>query len=201
MNHVGNVEAAGQVDQSALQALPPKTAKHAVEHIGADETAHVVLIGGGSQALIALDERLIIVKPGFMAGASFGARVTSFAYRDIAALEVNTGMMNGVIEVITSGYQGTKDVKYWSTESHQDPYKISNCLPAPKKAIASWSGYLEFIRTKIREAKSGPSEVTTVPPAAGGSELVDRLGELVKLHASGALTDDEFASAKAKLLA
>ena len=90
-------------DQTALNVLPPKTAKFAVEHIGSEEAVHVVLVGGGSQALIALDERLIIVKPGLMAGASFGARVTSFAYRDISAVEVNTGMMNGVIEVITSG--------------------------------------------------------------------------------------------------
>ncbi len=87
-------------------------------------------------------------------------------------------MMNGVIEVITSGYQGTKDVKYWSTDSKEDPYKISNCLPAPKKAINSWSGYLEFIRGKIREAKSAGHSPPLAIQSSGQPDMVEKLQEL-----------------------
>ena len=36
---------------------------------------------------------------------------------------------------------------------------------------------------------------------AGGSSMADQLGKLADLHQQGILTDDEFAAAKAKLLA
>jgi membrane protease subunit (stomatin/prohibitin family) len=37
-------------------------------------------------------------------------------------------------------------------------------------------------------------------PAGGGSPVLDQLGQLTALHDQGALTDDEFAAAKAKIL-
>ncbi|MDX1417399.1 MAG: SHOCT domain-containing protein [Candidatus Promineifilaceae bacterium] len=38
------------------------------------------------------------------------------------------------------------------------------------------------------------------PPAASGPDLTQQLQQLADLHASGVLSDEEFASAKAKLL-
>jgi Short C-terminal domain len=38
------------------------------------------------------------------------------------------------------------------------------------------------------------------PAAGGGSDLTDQLQQLADLHAQGVLSDQEFASAKAKLL-
>jgi hypothetical protein len=39
------------------------------------------------------------------------------------------------------------------------------------------------------------------PPAPAGEDIGARLRELAQLHADGALSDDEFAAAKAKVLA
>jgi len=39
------------------------------------------------------------------------------------------------------------------------------------------------------------------PPAAGGDDLMAKLQQLTQLKQAGALTDEEFAAAKAKLLA
>ncbi|MFC3493738.1 SHOCT domain-containing protein [Glycomyces rhizosphaerae] len=39
------------------------------------------------------------------------------------------------------------------------------------------------------------------PTASGGDDVVEKLNQLGRLHASGVLTDNEFAAAKAKLLA
>ena len=39
------------------------------------------------------------------------------------------------------------------------------------------------------------------PPASGGSGMLDQLNQLSAMHNSGALTDEEFSAAKAKLLA
>jgi hypothetical protein len=38
------------------------------------------------------------------------------------------------------------------------------------------------------------------PPAGGGDDVVAKLKELASLHEAGALTDDEFAAAKAQAL-
>jgi hypothetical protein len=47
------------------------------------------------------------------------------------------------------------------------------------------------------------TEYAPAPPADAGPDAadLDQIEKLAKLHESGALTDDEFASAKAKLLA
>ncbi len=49
-------------------------------------------------------------------------------------------------------------------------------------------------------APAGPGPVPQAPPPAGTDDMVAQLGKLASLHDSGALTDDEFAVAKAKLL-
>ena len=45
-----------------------------------------------------------------------------------------------------------------------------------------------------------PPQDAPPPPAAGGTDLVSRLKELAQLKEAGALTDEEFAAAKAALL-
>ncbi|MDN3240108.1 SHOCT domain-containing protein [Glycomyces tritici] len=48
-----------------------------------------------------------------------------------------------------------------------------------------------------RQQQAAPA----APAAAGGDDVIAKLSQLGQLHASGVLTDDEFAAAKAKLLA
>ena len=53
------------------------------------------------------------------------------------------------------------------------------------------------------EAAQAQPQVPAQQPApaqAAGSSMMDQLSQLAELHKSGALTDDEFAAAKAKLL-
>jgi hypothetical protein len=52
------------------------------------------------------------------------------------------------------------------------------------------------------EAQAAAPPPSQAPPPAAESEdsTTDKINELVQLHASGALTDEEFAAAKAKAL-
>ncbi len=51
------------------------------------------------------------------------------------------------------------------------------------------------------EAAAGPPPAQAPPPPApAGDPTVEKINELAQLHASGALTDEEFAAAKAKAL-
>jgi hypothetical protein len=189
-------------DRSALNVVPAKTRKHVDTHLGPDENVLVALVGTSGQALVALDDRLLIVKPGYMAGATFGAKVTSFPYRDISAIEVNTTWMSGVIEVIVPGYDGRKPTSYWSGDKDKDPFKISNCLPIPKKAASEWQPHLDAIRQKIARAKHAPHPSSAPAPGggAGNNDLIASLERLQALRTAGALSDEEFQAAKERLL-
>jgi hypothetical protein len=46
----------------------------------------------------------------------------------------------------------------------------------------------------------GPPAAPQAPAGAAGPSMLDQLNQLTALHQQGALTDDEFATAKAKLL-
>jgi hypothetical protein len=49
-------------------------------------------------------------------------------------------------------------------------------------------------------AAPAPAPAPQAPPAAAPSPMIDQLNQLAALHQQGALTDTEFAAAKAKLL-
>ena len=62
----------------------------------------------------------------------------------------------------------------------------------------------EADREQYQEQRIAELEAQNQPaapaPAAPSNDMVSRLGELSKLHSSGALTDAEFAAAKQQLL-
>lgn len=89
-----------------------------------------------------------------MAGATFGSRVTVFHYKDITGMEINTGLLNGVIEISTPSYQSTKEKDWWSVDRDRDPLTVSNCIPIEKAKLKEYQPYLEQLRQKIRDAKS-----------------------------------------------
>ena len=51
------------------------------------------------------------------------------------------------------------------------------------------------------EEYQAPPPVAAAPPVPPPADPADQIEHLAQLHASGALTDDEFAAAKAKVLA
>ena len=118
------------------EVLTKKLRRLAEQHMGEGESIEFCLRTSDpfwAQAIVALDDRLLIIKPGLMAGATFGARVTSFYYRDINGIEVNTGLLSGVIEINTPSYQGTEEKDFWSIrDKNRDPYRVTNCLPISK---------------------------------------------------------------------
>jgi hypothetical protein len=180
-----------------LSVVPAKEARIASENLREGEKVLFGLIGARNQTIVALEERLLIIKTGFMAGATFGARVTSLSYSDITSIEVNTGLVNGVIEVCTPNYQGTKNKDFWSTDKDRDPFKVSNCIPILKSNLAAYRPYLGMLQSKVDAAKSGTSgsDVTSARP-----DLAGQLEALSGLVARSLLSDEEFKAAKQKLL-
>jgi membrane protease subunit (stomatin/prohibitin family) len=56
----------------------------------------------------------------------------------------------------------------------------------------------QYTQQQVAAVEAGSAQAMPAPPA--GEDPVAQIGELSKLHDSGALTDEEFAAAKAKIL-
>ncbi len=70
----------------------------------------------------------------------------------------------------------------------------------PRLIGAALVGGLGFAAGRASKGQAaGAGVAPAAPPAA--PDLAARLGELASLHAAGALTDEEFTAAKAKLIA
>jgi hypothetical protein len=181
---------------SRLDLVPEKARRHLEPQLRDGEEVMAIINGLSSQAIVAFRTRLFVVKPGFMAGAAFGARVTSFDYRNITAIELNKKMTTAVIEVIAAGYQGVNATSVWSSKEGRDPYKLSNCLPLMRETADQAEPVLADIRELITELHH-----PTASPANGKSVgIADELAKLAELRQQGVLSDEEFEGAKTRLL-
>jgi|OM-RGC.v1.004334233 hypothetical protein len=179
------------------------------EHTTPDELPWFVINAGSAGFLAAFEDRLIVAKvggmAGFMTGSMGGGRVTSFPYSDITNIEYNSGMMTGVLEVLTPSYQGTSNHDYWRSagagpnKAGASPFTLSNCLPLPKAQHRIALPRLTDLQKKIIDYKRPtinvqhtPSSITTAPPIG----LAGELQNLANLHHQGILDEAEFAAAK-----
>jgi len=179
------------------EVLSGRVQRAARKHMNEGEPVLFCLRGDLSHSLIAFEDRVLVVKPGIMAGTAFGALTATFFYTDITGLELNTGLLTAVIEISTPSYQATARrswVQVGSLNDHdRDPYRVSNCIPLFRPSLKKYEPYVAQLREKIRQAKSTPGAPA---PRGVGSELE----KLANLHASGALSDEEFSRAKSALL-
>ncbi len=80
----------------------------------------------------------------------------------------------------------------------------TSASPTASSAFGSSGGEPDAIMGAYSAGATAPTPTfrapVTAPPAAGSADPVDRLAKLAELHKSGALTDEEFAREKAKLL-
>lgn len=177
-----------------------------------DEPVKLILMGSVAYAgaLIAFEDRCIIAKGGamgsFMAGSLGGGRVTTFYFDQITGIEYNAGLLSGVLEILTPSYQGTANKDFWKgihsggkqNLDDNDPWKLSNTLPLARADYQSAKPLIDSLRKLISEFRRGGPSVK--PTFSQGTDLSEELLKLSELRDKGILTEEEFTSAKAKLL-
>ena len=62
-----------------------------------------MLSGRSRQAMVVTDRRLLIVKPGVLAGMALSAKAGSFPFATVAAINVHTGRGVAALEVVVTG--------------------------------------------------------------------------------------------------
>lgn len=191
-----------------LSVLDKRERKAAETTIVPGDHVCFVLKSVGGQGLVALKDRVLVVKSGFMSGATFGGRVTTIPLADISAIQVNKGMVNATIEILAAGYGAHKAGDFFSMGDRDDPWKLPNTLPASKQLLKEFEPYLAELRTMVSMAKNVRTHATLPPPPAPtlpstvpSRDLASQLERLVQLHAQGLLSDEEFSAAKSRLLA
>ena len=126
-----------------------------------DENVLFGIEGVDGQCIIALNERLLVIKPGFVRQANFGGYVASIYYGDITSIETNPAASNSVIKINALDYQ--------LNESHNDIYQGNHVAPAKdfmlseqvttipitRWALSKAKPYLYVIGDLIRKAKEG----------------------------------------------
>lgn len=185
-------------DVAALaRKLNKRVVKALEENLTPGETIMVVIRGAKGQAIVGCPTRAFVVKPGWLAGAAFGAEVTSWSYRNLVGVQLHKGMMSGSVVLQAPGQSG-KRTSYWG-EGDDDPFKAPNAIPV----AGEWNEVKAAVAKlrQLMDASHNP-EATSPPPAASPSavSVADELKKLVELKDSGVLSEEEFTAAKRRLL-
>jgi hypothetical protein len=108
---------------SALDQLHRKARGLAEGQLADDERVVTVVPGRSKQAMIVTDRRILMVKPGILAGAWLGPKVVSFPLATITTINVHTGRGIAALELVISG-NPTKAKPDLATA-----YQLTNWLP------------------------------------------------------------------------
>lgn len=180
------------VEPADFDRLRKKVKAAMRENLAAGETIRVIVHGANGQAIIGTDTRAFVCKPGFMAGATFGAEMTTWGYPNLVGVQVHKGMVSGAVVLQGPGQTGTK-ANYWS-QGDSDPHKAPNAIPVAGdwKNVQARTATLSQL---IDAAHAAPA------PSSSPTSIADELRKLADLRAEGVLSDDEFGALKDKLLA
>lgn len=164
-------------------------------HVSEDERILFCVRGCLAHSLIALEERLVIIKPGFHAGTTFGSLVTTFYYQDVTGIQLHTFLFAGWIEVSSPSFQGRERKRNRQPRtSDQDVYKLPNCVPISKRRVGAYQEALGQLRSRIEYCKRYGRIASEPPP------LVGSLERIANLRRTGALSEPEYERLKQVLL-
>jgi hypothetical protein len=153
------------------------------------------LRGSLGHSLVALDERLLIVKPGFHAGTTFGTLTTTFYYQDVTGIQLHTFIVTGWIEVSSPSFQGRERKRNRQPRSSdRDVYKLPNCIPIAKRRVGEYHEALGQLRERIEFCKRSSRPSTEAQP------LIASLERIANLRQNGALSELEYTRLKQVLL-
>ena len=144
------------------------------------------------------------MKPGFMANATGGCRVTTIQYSEMTGIQVNTGHVMGVLQVTSPSYPAVR-ADYWTSAGKASKAGVDsatvapNCIPIAKKQVTKWESQLERLRRLVAEAHA-PAQVTAPALVSSVPSAADRLKQLAELRDGGIINAEDFEAKKTQLL-
>jgi Short C-terminal domain/zinc-ribbon domain len=167
------------------------------ENLMPGETVRVIIRGTHDAAMIGTDRRVFVFKKGFMGGATFGKKLASWDYRNVNGVQLETGMVSGVVLIQAPGVTA-KDVSYWGSRK--------DSAQAAPHALALVREYFDQARegtTLLRKLIAQHHNVPSASPSNSSATVaspMEQLRQLAALRDAGIVTNAEFEAKKADLL-
>ena len=168
------------------EILSRRVRREVARHVAADERILFCLRGSLDHSLVALTDRILLVKPGFHAGTTFGSLVTSLHYADVTGVQVHTFLFSGWIEISSPSFQGRERKRNrWPHGQDRDVYKLPNCIPISRRRLEDYRPVLRRLMDQLAEFKR-----PRATPAERSSLLVDA-ARVAELAARGVISEEE----------
>lgn len=144
-----------------------------VDHLAPDEEVRAVAPGsfGGGTGLLVLTDRRIL----FVLETIMKRMMEDFPLRAISSVTTKSGIVNATVSIMTGGARA----------------EITAVYKEDAKA------FVDLARDAVATYGAAPAAAAPAPAAS----TADELAKLAGLRTQGILTDEEFAAAKARLLA
>jgi hypothetical protein len=146
-----------------IDALDKKARKLAERTLGEGEELVAVIRGRSRQAMIVTDRRIVMVKPGLLAGAWLGPKAAAFALTEITTVNVHGGRGMGALELVIAGRP--REAKADLSTAFQSP----NWLPChPSVSGSPLIGELRSYIQSDGQSRSAYAELAAFDGRAGG---------------------------------
>src|ERR671939_771920 len=129
------------------------------DNMDEDERMRFAIEGMDGQLIVALDERLLVVKPGFVREPDFGGLVASIYFGDIDRIQTRKGRTNWVLKIHTQyydlneryaqSYQGNQVSQAKDFFLSSDPTSI----PITRWQLERYRAHLLRLSELVREAR------------------------------------------------
>jgi len=163
-----------------------------LQNLGRGERILVIVRGTSDSSLIGTDRRAFVFKKGLMSGAFMGKRLASYDYRNLTGVQLETGLISGVMSLQGPGI-ASEDLSYWSS-GKSDPMKAPHALALTNSHFNQAREGVAILRDLIAKSQAAPA-------LAAGPDVIDQLRKLSELRDAGVVTSAEFEAKKAELLA
>ncbi len=193
------------MSDALLVLLNPKFEKTIADALEPGEQALVKLSGAFKEALVCTDRRVMIVKMGMMTGNLFGNNVFQLPYEHISSVEVKFGLLSGYFEMSAGGMQNTMK-SYWSQKKGSSPQTSPNCVSLNRILAGPFKEAVKFIMARKTQnhaaaASGSAGAIASAVPVATADDPVAMIERLGGLRDRGLLTEAEFESKKAEIMA
>jgi hypothetical protein len=175
-----------------VEPISEKLERALATSIHRNERVFVKLRGVYKEALVCTDNRVIILKAGWMTGQLFGTDMFQCSYQNVAGAQVKFQLLTGYFELSAGGMQNAPK-NFWSTNNSISPAKAPNCVTIAGRDRAE----------KFRKACAFIMHMASGGASAGiqpSGDSINTLERLAKLRDAGVISSSEFEQKKAQIL-
>jgi len=187
--------APGNASDGGLSHIHEKARQVVLRELIDGETVQVVALGMSKQAMVATHRRVLVVKPGWMAGNAFGSNCTSFYYENVAGVEFQKKFTTSILAIRAAGFEAS-NLQVGKSGKGNDVYEAANGIPV--KSDPSAQRFVQVVNKILSDLRAYGSQAA--PVASINTDPTEALQRLIEMKAAGHIDDDEFKAMKAKII-